>query len=324
MKAKLREVPEEIGVYLFYDRNGQVIYVGKAVNLRRRISQYFNCSRKRMEYRIQQMSLSISDIDWIVQESELHALLLEDRLIKAHWPMYNARQKKFLRNRYLTFTDEDYPRLRILNPADKEKSQKPFGPFPDDFFVLDLLEMVYTFFPIRNCDDAVPSARCQNHKLMNCSAPCREEISKTEYQRIVEQVKSFLKGNTHEAIRRLEDQIEDSVKGLQFERAGELRDQMIFCKNFMERQQFYDQFREKGLIIREWGSTQRMYLFHRGNLAQSIKGHLPMGEFLRIGDHGKNPIGEGERESDSIFLDKANVVYSWLKNKKTKKTYKFI
>ncbi len=324
MTIRLKEIPREIGVYLFYDGNGRVIYVGKAINLRRRVSQYFNASRKRMEYRIQQMSRSVADIKWLVQKSELHALLLEDRLIKKHWPMYNARQKKFLRNRYLTLSDEDYPRLRILDIHQRVESQTVFGPFPDDFFVLDVLEIIHACYPIRNCDEAVPRERCQNYKLMTCSAPCRNKITRAEYQRTVKKVLAFLRGDTRDVICRLRDEMESSMKKLDFERAAKLRDQMVFCKTFTERQGFYDQFRNRDLLVREWGSSRNMYLFHRGHLIRFSKVHLPNDESIKTHGETEDRIEDGCGESDSIFLDRANVVYSWLKSKRTQKTFEFI
>ncbi len=324
MTIRLKEIPQEIGVYLFYDRNGRVIYVGKAINLRRRVSQYFNASSKRMEYRIQAMSRSVAAIKWLVQKSELHALLLEDRLIKKHWPMYNARQKKFLRNRYVTFTDEEYPRLTVLDANEEERGQTVFGPFPDDFFVLDLFDIIHAFYPIRKCDETTPQERCENHKLMNCSAPCRDNITSREYQRIVNQVMTFLRGDTREVSKKLEEQMEDSTQSLGFERAAKLRDQMIFCKTFMERQGFYDQFRTKDLLIKEWGLSKSMYVFHRGNLVGHFRRHLSNNEAHKILKKPKHRAEAGKQESDSIFRDRANVVYSWLKNKRTQKTFEFI
>jgi len=324
VKARLREIPQEVGVYLFYDKMGEVIYIGKAINLRKRVSQYFNSSRKRMEYRIQQMSHHIAHVEWHVVDSELHALLLEDQFIKKHWPMYNARQKKFLRNCYLALTDEEYPRLEILAIDDQAEGQTVFGPFPDHFLVLDLLEIVYAVYPIRHCDAAVTEARCQNHKLQNCSAPCRNRIARSQYTKIVNQVICFLNGDTREAIRGLQDRMETSTKLLEFEHAATLRDQMTFCKAFIKRQKFYDQFRKKDLVIKEWGPSWNIYLFCKGDLVGYAKEHLTHDELVNaVRKTGKKMEQEG-KEPDTIFRDRANVVYGWLKNKRTQKTYEFI
>jgi excinuclease ABC subunit C len=277
-----------------------------------------------MEYRIQQMSRSVADIRWLVQKSELHALLLEDRLIKKHWPTYNERQKKFLRNCYLALTDEEYPRLEILAIDDHGEGQTVFGPFPDHFFVLDLLEIVYAVYPIRHCDGAVTEARCQNYKLQNCSAPCRNRIARSQYTKIVNQVMCFLNGDTREAIRGLQNRMEESTKLLDFERAATLRDQMTFCKAFMKRQKFYDQFRKKDLVIKEWGPSRNIYLFCKGDLVGYAKAHITHDELVKAArKKGKSMEVEG-KEPETRFRDRANVVYGWLKNKRTPKTHEFI
>lgn len=324
MTIKLDKIPQKTGVYLFYDKNRKVIYIGKAINLRKRVSQYINSSRKRMENRIQQMIFNVADVKWVVEESELHALLLEDRLIKRHWPFYNAKQKKFLRNRYLIFTRDDYPRLKILKLQEKEIGQTVYGPFPDEYFVADLLSVIYQFYPVRKCGESVPGKKCTNHQITNCLAPCRGKISKNKYKKVVDQVTAFLRGNCNNVILNLDDRIRNSAQKLDFERAATLRDQITFCRRFLERQDFYNKFRTKDLLIREEGTIWNLYLFQRGNLIKSFKGNLTDDKFLNMHKISNDSVSSAEREPDCHFLDKANVVYSWLKNRRTKKTYEFI
>jgi excinuclease ABC subunit C len=324
MTIKLDEIPQKIGVYLFHDKIGEIIYIGKANNLRRRVSQYFNSSRKRMENRIQQMIFNVADVKWIVEESELHALLLEDRLIKRHWPFYNARQKKFLRNRYLIFTRDKYPRLKILKLQEKEIGQTAYGPFPDEYFVADLLSIIYQFYPIRKCREPEPGKKCTNHQMTNCLAPCRGKITKNKYKKVVDKVTAFLRGDCNTVILSLDDQIRNAVQKLDFERAATLRDQILFCRRFLERQDFYNKFRTKDLLIREEGTTGNLYLFRRGDLIKSFKGNLAGDEFINTHKVSAPDARSTKREPDSYFLDKANVVYSWLRNTRTKKIYEFI
>jgi excinuclease ABC subunit C len=319
-----REIPQKIGVYLFYDKTAQMIYIGKAINLRRRVSQYFNSSRKGMEYRIQQMISNVADVKWLVEKSELHALLLEDRLIKKHWPIYNRRQKKFLRNRYLAWTNDDFPRLDVLGLQERTPKRTVFGPFPDEFFVSDLLEIIYQFHPIRQCKAPVPTAKCAHHRFRHCSAPCQDHVSLAEYMDIVNRVTGFLRGDTTEVISRLQNQIQNVAKRLNFERAGKLRDQIILCQSFAERQAFYTRFRRKNLLIKEWDPSRNTYLFCRGRLANFAKGHGSCDGFLEIGDQAEDKLHGGDREPDWAFLDRANVVYSWLRSKRTRKACEFI
>jgi excinuclease UvrABC nuclease subunit len=324
LRNRLREIPHATGVYLFYDKDGRVIYVGKAINLRRRVFQYFSSSRKSMESRIQQLVFNTADVKWMVEPSELHALLLEDRLIKEHWPLYNTRQKKFLRNKYLGLTDEDFPRLRVLGLDERGSEPVVFGPFPDIFFVSDLLEIIHRVYPIRNCREAVPPSRCRNSRLVNCSAPCKQAITREEYRAIVNRVVDFLRGNTSEVIQRLKVEIKRSSASLEFERAAELRDQIAFCKRFEERQRFYDRFRTRNLFITERGNSDHRYMFRHGSLLMGSRGPLTEEELLEKGARGGPDDAEDRREPDWIILDRANVVYSWLRGRRTHKEFRFV
>jgi excinuclease ABC subunit C len=324
VKIDLKEIPQKTGVYLFCDKSGHVIYIGKAINLRKRVSQYFTAGRKRMHYRTQQMISNIANVKWSIEESELHALLMEDRLIKRHWPIYNRRQKKFLRNRYVTWSQDDFPRLRVHELMKRPPGKTVFGPFPDEYFVSDLFEIVHELYPIRYCNEAIPLARCTNRRFRNCSAPCQENITREEYAAIVNQVTDFLRGNTDDGVRMLQNQIAESAKSLDFERAAKLRDQMMFCERFMRRQEFYDQFRTKNLLIKLAGPSTTMYLFHKGNLVDFFRDHPPEDGFLEVCARPREGIEEPGTEPDWILRERANVVYAWLQTKGPQKAYRFI
>lgn len=149
-------VPDHPGVYLFKEAHGRTIYIGKSIHLRRRMLSYFGAGVSRMENRIREMAFNIRDFDYIETRSELLALLLEDHLIKRDLPWYNIRQKEYTQYKYLGMTRHPYPNCIVIDHDADLDEVTPFGPFRDQYFVDDVLEIIHRHFHLRSCLDARP------------------------------------------------------------------------------------------------------------------------------------------------------------------------
>jgi excinuclease ABC subunit C len=187
VQQQLGDIPPECGVYRFFGREGQVLYIGKAVNLRRRVRQYFGPARTGWDSRIRSMVSGIHDLDWIRTSTELEALLLEDTLIKRYWPDFNTRQKKILLHAYLSLSNDLYPVFTVKDRAEVDRSATPigsilFGPQKDLYYARDLLESVNTVLGLRICSDPLPHRFCV-YGRRECLAPCSGQVDPDRYRK---------------------------------------------------------------------------------------------------------------------------------------------
>jgi excinuclease ABC subunit C len=250
------EIPVSPGVYLFRDEKGEILYIGKAVNLRSRIRSYFSNQDK--PAKTQHLVCRIRTIDWIILGNEVEALLLENKLIKQHEPKYNISLKDSKTFAYIAFTREPYP--RVLTSRKVSSRLESFGPYTDGFMRQDLTRLVVRIFRLRVCK-TVPKRFCLNYQMGLCTAPCVGKVSKEQYATQVEQARTFLKGRYGETIETLNSQMKTASDNHQYERALELRNQIASVQLLTQRQivdteRSYDQdvmvFRqlgEKVLII---------------------------------------------------------------------------
>ena len=186
LSDRLASVPAATGVYRFLDDAGQVLYIGKAVDLRRRVGQYFRRSASGQQPRMRAMAGAVRDLDWILAGSELEALLLEDSLIKRHLPPYNKRQKKHLLQVYLEVTDEIYPHLRTIEVVPSHPNgDRVFGPYSDSFYADALKTFTTERYGIRSCIGAVPGSSCISYDRGVCPGPCVQGISPEAYDYII-------------------------------------------------------------------------------------------------------------------------------------------
>jgi excinuclease ABC subunit C len=317
-------IPATPGVYLFLGRFDEVIYVGKAVDLRRRISQHLSRNGARGEGRTAVMRDNTIGLTWIPTATELQALLLEDRLIKRYWPRYNKRQKKFLRNRYLVLTGGAFPYLKMVE-REETGGGKTFGPFKDEFFVSDLLEIMYHHYGIRSCTGPLPQAGCARHALGQCAGPCLGHVSPQAYRQILERVADFLQGEGGEVLEALRKDMEESCGSLDFERAAKSRDRLIFCQGFVKRQRFILKFRETDLLVTD--GSAHTHLFRKGAPADPVTPvRASRGTSLRNFEamSGRD-VGPGtDREPDWVLCDRALVVYTWLQKGGGGRSYCFL
>ena len=232
---KLKQLPDLPGCYLMKDAAGTVIYVGKAVNLKRRVSSYFRGSH---DAKTELLVADIVDFETVVVDSEDEALILEANLVKRHMPRYNILLRDDKHYPYLRLTlNEDYPRLLIARRA-KADGSRYFGPYPNAGGMHRAVEAILDIFPLRTCNGAVlkSGARaCLNAHIGRCLAPCEGRISRDEYSALVNQVAQFLQGKSQELIKKEKQAMEQAAAGLDFEQAARHRDRMSALQQLQEK-----------------------------------------------------------------------------------------
>ncbi|HUW53360.1 MAG TPA: excinuclease ABC subunit UvrC [Rhodanobacter sp.] len=226
-KAFVSTLTSSPGVYRHIDAAGELLYVGKAGNLRKRVGSYF--LKPRMEPRIAAMVAQIARVEITVTRTEGEALLLESQLIKSLKPRYNILLRDDKSYPYIYLSDgEDYPRLAFHRGA-RNLPGRYFGPYPSTWAVRESLSLMQKLFKVRQCEDSYfrnRSRPCLQHQIGRCSAPCVGLISVEDYRNDVRHAQMFLEGRSDAVIDELADAMEQASKALQFERAAKLRDQV--------------------------------------------------------------------------------------------------
>lgn len=228
---KSSEVPTNPGVYLYHDKTGEILYVGKAKNLRSRVKSYFSSANQPIK--TQQLVLRIHEIDWMVVNNEVEALLLENKLIKQHAPKYNVNLKDAKTYAYISFTRERFP--RILTSRKVSRKLESFGPYTDGFTRQDLQRLVVRVFKLRTCKK-LPKRACLNYHIHLCSAPCISNVTSEEYAEQVQSAREFLKGDYQHTIEQLGALMLAASAGQQYETALELRNQISSIRLLTESQ----------------------------------------------------------------------------------------
>lgn len=238
LKEKIDRLPTHPGVYMFKDRKGSILYVGKAGNLRHRVSSYFQ-KQEAKDAKTMAMLEKVADIETIVTDTEKEALILEDHLVKEHHPRYNIKLRDDKRYPCLRLTvEEDFPTLQIVRRIKKDGSLY-FGPYPSATSLKETLKLIRKLFPIRTCHQLKFSHRtrpCINYEMDRCLAPCSGKIDAGSYKKMVEGVRMFLEGKNKDLIEELRKQMEKEAGELHFERAAKIRDQIEAIEYILERQ----------------------------------------------------------------------------------------
>ena len=236
------QIPDHPGVYLFRDAGGRVIYVGKAISLRKRVASYFQPLRN-LQPRTAAMVEASGSLEWVLVQNEVEALQLEYNLIKQHRPRYNVRYRDDKSYPWLAVTvGEEYPRPRVERGA-KRKGTRYFGPYTHAYAIRETLDLLLRTFPIRTCSEGVFDRQrrlgrpCILYDINNCSGPCVGHISAEDHREIVEEFISFMEGRSRPVLRRLDEEMREAAEGLNFEMAARLRDQLASVRKAMERQQ---------------------------------------------------------------------------------------
>ena len=240
IEEELKKLPDAPGVYIMHDERDAIIYVGKAISLRKRVHQYFQASHNE-GIKKAQMVKQIARFEYIVTDSELEALVLECNLIKEHRPKYNTMLRDDKTYPYIRVTlGEDFPRVLFSRQQKKDKSRY-FGPYTSAAAVKDTVEMINKLYQLRTCDRKLPrdigkERPCLNHHIHLCDAPCQGCISKEEYRERVDAALEFLNGNYSGIIKSLEEKMLQASEDLEFEKAIEYRELLSSVKQIAQKQ----------------------------------------------------------------------------------------
>jgi len=235
---KLKSLPTNPGCYVYRDDAKHVLYVGKAINLRNRVRSYFQDSA-RHGLRIARLVSKVRDIEWIVVDSEVEALVLECNLIKEHRPPFNVRLRDDKSYPYITITNESFPRVMFTRRVRKDGS-KYFGPYTSAFSVRDTLQLLHKVFPLIPCGKSwsgKPEQRpCLYYHMGQCLGPCAGLSDKEEYKKVVGKVERFLQGREEAMVGDLRAEMNHAAENLDFERAARIRDQIQALENVLQKQ----------------------------------------------------------------------------------------
>ena len=337
IKEELKKLPDKPGVYLMKDDSDTIIYVGKAVNLKNRVRQYFQSSRNHSP-KVKKMVPKIKEFEYIVTDSELEALILESNLIKKHRPKYNVLLKDDKSYPYIKATvQEEFPRVFLTRKIKQDKA-KYFGPYTDTGAVRETLDLIHKIWPIRTCNRILPrdigkERPCLNYHIGQCKAPCAGYISFLEYRKIVDEILEFLGGKHEPIIHQLEGKMEKAAETLNFEQAADIRDQIHSIGRLAQKQKMIHASMEDQDIIafaRAHGEALVQVFFIRGGkligrehfmmdgVDDMTRGEV-MNSFVKQFYSGTPFIPKEIILQEEI--DEANIIQTWLSNKRGQKVY---
>ena len=337
IEDELKKVPGKPGVYIMRDKHDGILYVGKAVNLRNRLRSYFRANIGRGPW-IDRMVSLICRFEYIVTDSELEALVLENNLIKEHRPKYNTMLVDDKTYPYIKVTTgEEYPRILFSREMKKDKS-KYFGPFTSATAVKDTIELINRLYNLRTCHKVLPrdmntDRPCLNYHIHQCLAPCQGYISKEEYAKRVEDALDFLNGNYNKILRNLEARMKEAAEKMEYEEAAKIRDLYNSVKQVSQKQKITDSEGEDrdvvALAVEEEDAVIQVFFIRSGRLIG--REHFYM----------KSVTRQGRSEILSSFLkqfyagtpfipreimlqeeiDDREVIEEWLSDKRSQRMY---
>ena len=291
-------LPSCTGVYLFSDRYGNILYVGKAKDLRRRVAQHIGeglsrASENPPRMRRERLLMAATHaLEWLPAGSELEALLLEESLIKTHRPAYNRKQNKFTRQVYLEVSFDG--KIHTARITDHPETSQSYGPFPDKFYAQELVTILDEQFGVLPVHGGG----------LRGKVPCAAAAER------------FLLGYDDGLIRTLQEETERLASSLQFERAATVRDQLSFCQRFLRRQAFVRLFTFGAIIVSEVHSPSKSehYLFDRGRLVDQASCGIP-----KNWESSAGRTDLGPPEPRWLLFERALVLYAWLRTGSSRK-----
>ncbi|HUT04663.1 MAG TPA: excinuclease ABC subunit UvrC, partial [bacterium] len=286
-------LPAQPGVYIMRDAEGNVIYIGKAINLRRRLRSYLH--PERADAKVKALVAKVCDVECIVTSNELEALILESNLVKEKKPRYNIDLKDDKQYPYLKIANETFPRLQVVRRFKKDGARY-FGPFVPTRPIRTTLKLIYKIFKVRSCKRELPTKRkdvpCLNYQMRRCLAPCIGKVSAEDYASVIEQVVMFLDGKSNELVEDLTAKMRQASAHLEYEQAVVLRDQIDAIQQMRVKQKItIPEYGDKdiiGVAIRE-NSAAVVVFFLRGGLLKGREEFL----FNRLIELSKEEIVSG-------------------------------
>ncbi len=282
IQDELSKLPHKPGVYLMHDCDDNVIYVGKAINLYNRVRSYFRVSTKKT-LKIQRMVSLIDHFEYIVVDSELEALVLENNLIKEYNPKYNTLLKDSKTYPYIKITlNEEYPRLLMVRKTAKDKA-KYFGPYTSAKAVNDTIELLNSTYCLRSCNKrceagAVNDRPCLNYHMKRCLAPCQGNVDKEDYMNRVKLAADFCNGNDRTILKTLKERMDEASSSLDFENAIKYRDLYESAARIIERQKITDADEEDrdvlGIATDETDAVVQVFFIRNGKMIGREHHHI--------------------------------------------------
>ena len=276
IKGKLSLLPPSPGCYLMKNKEGTVIYVGKAKKLKNRVHSYFVGAH---DYKTTKLVSEIVDFEYIVTGSEKEALLLEINLIKDYSPQYNIMFMDNTYYPYIQMTNEEHPRLKIVRDA-KEKKAKHFGPFPDATAARETYKLLDRLYPLRKCNH-IPKKPCLYYSLNQCLAPCVRDVDQEEYVQIKKEIVKLLNGDTKDKIHELTEKMTKASEELNFEQAKEYRDLITYIQHVTAKQhvQFNDNIDRAilGYYVDHGYLSIQLFFMRHGKLLSRDLNLVPIG-----------------------------------------------
>lgn len=325
LKEKVRQLPDNPGVYIMKDSHDNIIYVGKAKNLKNRVSQYFRSSSGHSP-KILRMIEGIRDFNYILTDTEFDALLLECSLIKKIKPMYNSLLKNHQKYVYININiDEKYPTLEIA--LEKKGEGLNFGPYNSLNIADRGISVIKENIKIRHCKSlSSKNAGCLKYQLGFCAAPCTSELSDIEYRKLIDHAINILKGGKSDLVKQLDSKMKAAADILDFDKAARYRDDVRALKHLMNKGKTIRFTGENRIVVaveRIEGSEYKTFLIYGSSIIFKEK-YMFTGDKDDLQQHLISMIlknAEDLQKSDSASLDKqdmdqAQIIYSYLKNKK--------
>ncbi len=330
VNERLEKLPATPGCYIYKDEKGAVLYVGKAISLKNRVRSYFQASAKHGP-RIARLVGKVRDIEWIVVDTELEALVLECNLIKQYRPPYNVRLRDDKSYPYVAITNEAFPRLIFTRKVRKDGA-KYFGPFTSAFAVRDTIQLLHKIFPLIPCGKSWTGAEvqkpCLYFHLGRCLAPCAGKSDKVEYKKILDKVERFLQGKEESIVADLTADMEKAAENLDFEKAAGIRDQILAIEKVLQRQKVLSSDAVDQDVIAvvkdERGAAIQMLYIRGGKLIGQrqymLDGAMEVPPAEAVQEFVKQYYADAPEIPREVLLpleiEERNIVQTWLRQKR--------
>ena len=339
LKEKLDNVPAKPGCYLFKDRKGTILYVGKAGVLRNRVRSYFQKSRP-FHPKLEALMRRVTDLEWIITDSEVEALILEYNLIKEHRPRYNVTYRDDKSYPYIRITNEDFPQVFITRKLVRDGSRY-FGPYTNVKDVRFTLKTLQRIFTIRSCkydlnEETIRAKKvplCLDYYIKKCRGPCQGLQSKEDYNEMIRRVRRFLEGKTSELAKELRSEMQAHADRLEFEEAALLRDRLDALENYRNSQKIVqNDFRDRDIVAvvkEEDDACAVLFRIREGKVIGRMHRYISKAEWKEENELAEDFLNNYYFGSDDIpqeilvqqNLEGSAAIENWLSNRSGRRVH---